>query len=280
MTASYQRARTGGDLRVLRAAVFTAVCVVLAAAGHSIASCATVPLWSLGVGFLAVFAVAAPLAGRERSLPGITVLLATGQTVLHTLFGLGQHGTAVTASTASTASTGVDASLVARAARLVCGASVATLSPAQAQRILADAQLGTGTGAGAGADTSHALHEQAGAMSAAVGSPSSVLPSLPMLLGHVLAAVAAGWLLRRGDIALRRLLRLSAHGVAEGPLVSLRGALALVRALLSGLPGVIPAMPGAPRSWAYEPPVARTTALQHSVSRRGPPAGEALTLAA
>ncbi|MFD9204507.1 hypothetical protein ACFWDP_40380, partial [Streptomyces anthocyanicus] len=80
MTAPRQRARTGGDLRVLRAAVFTAVCVVLAAAGHSIASCATVPLWSLGVGFLAVFAVAAPLAGRERSLPGITVLLATGQT--------------------------------------------------------------------------------------------------------------------------------------------------------------------------------------------------------
>ncbi|MEV7136762.1 hypothetical protein [Streptomyces tauricus] len=291
MTASYQRARTGGDLRVLRAAVFTAVCVVLAAAGHSIASCATVPLWSIGVGFLAVFAVAAPLAGRERSLPGITVLLATGQTVLHTLFGLGQHGTAVTASTASTASSGVDASLVARAARLVCGASVATLSPAQAQRILTDAQLGTGTGTGtgtgsaggiggAGAGTSHALHEQAGAMSAAVGSPASVLPSLPMLLGHVLAAVAAGWLLRRGDIALRRLLRLSAHGVAEGPLVSLRGALALVRALLSGLPGVIPAVPGAPRGWAYEPPVPRTTALQHSVSRRGPPAGEALALAA
>ncbi|UPZ30060.1 hypothetical protein MUK60_21130 [Streptomyces sp. LRE541] len=289
MTASYQRARTGGDLRVLRAAVFTAVCVVLAAAGHSIASCATVPLWSIGVGFLAVFAVAAPLAGRERSLPGITVLLATGQTVLHTLFGLGQHGTAVTASTASTASSGVDASLVARAARLVCGASVATLSPAQAQRILADAQLGTGTGTGtgsaggiggAGAGTSHALHEQAGAMSAAVGSPASVLPSLPMLLGHVLAAVAAGWLLRRGDIALRRLLRLSAHGMAEGPLVSLRGALALVRALLSGLPGVIPAVPGAPHGWAYEPPVPRTTALQHSVSRRGPPAGEALALAA
>ncbi|MFE1799176.1 hypothetical protein ACFW9L_23870 [Streptomyces sp. NPDC059517] len=287
MTASHQRAHTGGDLRVLRAAVFTAVCVVLAAAGHSIASCATVPLWSLGVGFLAVFAVAAPLAGRERSLPGITVLLATGQTVLHTLFGLGQHGTAVTASasssTASMASTGLDTSLVARAARLVCGASVATLSPAQAQRILADAQLGTGTGgtsAGTGTGTSHALHEQAGAMSAAVGSPASVLPSLPMLLGHVLAAVAAGWLLRRGDIALRRLLRLSAHGVTEGPLVSLRGALALVRALLSGLPGVLPAVPGPPRLWAYEPAAPHTTALQHSVSRRGPPAGEALALAA
>ncbi|MDQ0775861.1 hypothetical protein QF026_004327 [Streptomyces aurantiacus] len=276
MTAHHQRAtRTGGDLRVLRAAVFTAVCVVLAAAGHAIASCATVPLWSLGAGCVVVFAVAAPLAGRERSLPGIAVLLAAGQTVLHMLFGLGQHGTATTASAATT---GVDASLVARAARLVCGASVATLSPARAQRILADAQLGTGGG------SAHSLHEQGGAMSAAVGAPASVLPSLPMLLAHVLAAVASGWLLRRGDIALRRLLRLSAHGVAEGmaegAFVSLRGALALVRALLAGLPGATPAVPDAPRAWGHASPVPRTTALQHSVVRRGPPAGEAFLLAA
>ena len=53
MTAPHQRtARSGGDLRVLRAAVFAAVCVVLAAAGHTLASCATVPLWTLGAGFL------------------------------------------------------------------------------------------------------------------------------------------------------------------------------------------------------------------------------------
>ncbi|MFF3484824.1 hypothetical protein ACFYXC_16400 [Streptomyces sp. NPDC002701] len=283
MTAPHQRARTGGELRLLRAAVFTAVCVVLAAAGHSIASCATVPLWSLGAGFLAVFAVAAPLAGRERSLPGITVLLATGQTVLHTLFGLGQHGTASAAASAGVDASSVDASLVARAARLVCGASVSTLSPAQAQRILADAQLGTGGGAsgtGTGAGGAHALHGQAGALPAAVGAPASVLPSLSMLLVHLLAAVATGWLLRRGDIALRRLMRLSADQVAEGPLVSLRGALALVRALLAGLPGATPSAPGAPRSWEYASPVPHPTALQHSVVRRGPPAGGALVLAA
>ncbi|MCX4559548.1 hypothetical protein OHA02_25565 [Streptomyces phaeochromogenes] len=276
MTAPHQRACTGGDLRVLRAAVFTAVCVVLAAAGHAIVSCATVPLWSLGAGFLAVFAVAAPLAGRERSLPGIAVLLAVGQTALHTLFGLGQHGTT------ATASAGVDASLVARAARLVCGASVATLSPAQAQRILADARLDTvGTGGTGGSGTAHAAHEQAGAMaSAATGTPMSALPSLSMFLGHVLAAAATGWLLRRGDIALRRLLRLSAHGVAEGALVSLRGALALVRALLAGLPGTSPEAPRVPRATEYVPPAVPATALQHSVVRRGPPAHGVLTLAA
>lgn len=284
MTA-HQRTRTGGDLRVLRAAVFTAVCVVLAAAGHSLVSRATVPLWSLGVGFLAVFAVAAPLAGRERSLPGIAVLLTVGQTVLHTLFGLGQHGTATTAGVNASAvdASAVDASLVARAASLVCGASVATLSPAQAHRILADAQLGTGGSGGAnsaGPGGAHALHERADAMSATAGAPASMLPSLSMLLCHVLAAVATGWLLRRGDMALRRLLRLSAHGVAEGTLVPLRAALALVRALLAGLPGAAPAVPDAPRVGERGSPVPRTTALQHSVVRRGPPAGAALVLAA
>ena len=252
--------------------MFAAVCVVLAAAGHALASCDAVPLWSLGAGFLAVLAVAAPLAGRERSLPGIAVLLTVGQTALHTLFGLGQHGTA-----AATTSTSADASLVARAARLVCSASVSTLSPAQAQRILADARLDTGGTTGTG---THAVHEQAGALSAATGTPMSALPSLSMLLGHVLAAAATGWLLRHGDIALRRLLRLSAHGVAEGALVCLRGALALVRALLAGLPGTSPEAPRAPRVTGYVPPAPRTTSLQHSVVRRGPPTGEALVLAA
>jgi hypothetical protein len=258
--------------------VFTAVCVALAAAGHAITSCAAVPLWSLGVGFLAAFAVAAPLAGRERSLPGIAALLAVGQAVLHTLFGLGQHGTATTASGS------VDTSLVARAARLVCGAAAATLSPAQAQRILADARLDTG-GTGTGTGTGHAVHEHASAaVSTTAGSSVSVLPSLPMLLVHVLAAVATGWLLRRGDIALRRLLRLSAHGVAEsvveGALAFLRRALALVRALLAGLPGAPEAAPHAPDAMEFAPPVLRTTVLQHSVIRRGPPPGEALVLAA
>ena len=53
MTAPHpRRARSGADLRLLRAAVFAAVCVVLAAAGHALASCASVPLWTLGAGFL------------------------------------------------------------------------------------------------------------------------------------------------------------------------------------------------------------------------------------
>ncbi|GAA3300844.1 hypothetical protein GCM10020295_42600 [Streptomyces cinereospinus] len=131
-----------------------------------------------------MLAVAAPLAGRERSLPGIVALLAAGQTVLHTLFGLGQHGTAAASAGGAAAS---DAALVAQAARLVCGTTAAALSPAQARRILVDARLYEGSGPGA-----HAAHPPADALSTAAGSAAALLPSLPMLLGHVLAAVAAG----------------------------------------------------------------------------------------
>lgn len=271
MTAPH--ARSGAGLRVLRAAVFAAVCVVLAAAGHAIASCATVPLWTLGAGFAGAVVVVAPLAGRERSLPGIATLLAAGQTALHMLFGLGQHGTA-TMSMSSMPRTS-DTALIQQAARLLCGTTAAAISPAQAQKLLTDARLypdpGT-TGA-----TRHATETM-------TGSGASVLPSLPMVLGHVLAAVAAGWLLRRGDLALLRLAELStcsAQAVTEGALVrSLRAALALVRALRAGLPGAPEAGPRAPLTASFTPPRPRTTALQHTVIRRGPPAAAGLVLAA
>lgn len=260
---SPRRPRAGGDLRVLRAAVFAAVCVVLAGAGHALASCATIPLWSLGIGFTGVFAVAAALAGRERSLPAITAMLAVGQTLLHTLFGLGQHGTAV----ASRTTEALDAALVERAARFVCGTTAAALSPAQARQILIDAGVG-GT---------HATHHPADAMTTAAGSSAAVLPSLPMLLGHVLAAVAAGWVLRHGDLALLRLVRLPAHESLVG---ALRGALALARALRSGLTGAPATVSCAPRAVYAAPAALRTTALQHTLVRRGPPTAPALALAA
>ncbi|SMF64222.1 hypothetical protein [Streptomyces sp. Amel2xC10] len=293
-------ARSEAGPRLLRAAVFAAVCVVLAAAGHTMAACTAVPLWTLGAGFLGVLAVVVPLAGRERSLPYVATLLAVGQGVLHTLFGLGQH----TAAVATTTATGLtDAELVARATRLVCGAAAAPITPARAQQLLIDARLypgatgGTGgTGATGGMGSMQgSMHHAADALPAAVGGGSGLssmaplsflpsphlLPSLPMALCHLLAALAAGWLLRRGDASLRRLIDLSAHGVAEGACVrSLRAALALVRALLAGLPATPAAAPRPPRTAPLAPAEPRTTALQHSVIRRGPPAAGALVLAA
>ncbi|MEU7720391.1 hypothetical protein [Streptomyces tibetensis] len=267
MTAPHARAtRSGHTLRILRAAVFAAVCVVLAGAGHALASCDAIPLWTLGAGFLAAAAVAAPLAGRVRSLVGITALLAIGQTVLHTLFGLGQHGTAAVTPSAPTG--GGDAALVQQAARFVCGTTAAAISPAQAHRILTDARIQPPAGV-------H-THPAADTVS---GSSASLWPSLPMLLGHLLAALAAGWLLRHGDLALLRLSELSAlsaQGVAEGALMrSLRAALALVRALRAGLPGAPEAGPRPALTTRTAPLMPRITALQHTVIRRGPPTATA-----
>ncbi|WP_089100541.1 hypothetical protein [Streptomyces hyaluromycini] len=291
MTAPHPRAaRTGSGLRLLRAAVFAALCVVLAAAGHTLASCATVPLWTLGAGFLGTLALVAPLTGQARSLPGIVALLAVLQTVLHTLFGLGQHGSSVMSGgsmsmssmssmspvTSMTSMSTGDASLVERAARLVCGAGAAQISPAHAYKILADAHLSTSVPATGTSGAAHAAD--------ATGASGSLLPSVPMLLGHILAAVVAGWLLRRGDLALLRLIQLSAdsaHGVAEGALIrSLRGALALACALCAGLVAV-PEAPARGRRSAWDaPPAPHTVALQHSVIRRGPPTAAAVLVLA
>ncbi|MHB9860332.1 hypothetical protein [Streptomyces sp. YIM S03343] len=303
MTAPHMRwARSGDGLRFLRAAVFAAVCVVLGAGGHVLASCATVPLWTLAAGFLGALAIAVPLAGRTRSPAGIAALLAVGQTALHTLFGLGQQaatsGTAamnsmtsmtssitssITSSMARSAASVSDAELVSRAARILCGTTAAAITPEHARRVLGDARLydrATGAFTGTGGATA-APHHAADALPAASTGPlTALLPSLPMLLCHVLAAIAAGWLLRRGDLALLRLIELSAHAVAEGAAVrSLRGALALARALYAGLPAAPEPGPGLGQTAWPGPPRPRTTTLRHAVIRRGPPAAGALALA-
>ncbi|MEV7090336.1 hypothetical protein AB0O07_31410 [Streptomyces sp. NPDC093085] len=282
------RIRAGAAPRLLRAAVFTAVCVVLSATGHAMAACAPVPWWTLLVGFLGVFAAAAPLAGRVRSTPSIVIALTGGQLGLHTVFGIGQHRIAVPA--------GHEDLLIRMAARFVCGAGAASLSPVDAQRILAEAGVSAPGSSGAvgavgsaDAVAGAAHHHMAAVGTAATdalsasgaGTGEGLLPSVPMMLAHLLAALAAGWLLRRGDLALLRLGRLSAEGIGEvtesAPLRALRAAFALVRALCAGLPGVPGPGPRAAYAASYGvPPVPGGEALQHTVIRRGPPADCAL----
>ncbi|MGW4201081.1 hypothetical protein [Streptomyces sp. NPDC004726] len=257
-------ARTGAGLRLLRAAVFTAVCVALSATGHAVVSCASVPWWTLLAGLAGIFALVVPFTGRARSLPSIAVALGAGQLVLHALFGLGQHQ--LRFSRAS------DDILIRMAAKLMCGTGAAPLSAADAHRIVTTAGL---------TPPGHSAHTSDVATAAA---QPDLLPSLPMLLAHLLAALATGWLLRRGDLALLRLMRLSAESAYEmqqavteaARLRSLRAALALVRALSTGL--VHTPSPGGrpPRASDDARPPAAGEALQHTVIRRGPPARFAL----
>ena len=252
--SSPRHPRAGTGLRLLRAAVFTAVCVVLSATGHVLAACRALPLWTLALGFAGVFVVVTPFAGRERSLPAIAGVLTVGQLGLHTMFAAGQ-GQLRLAPTA-------DDTLIRMAAKLVCGAGAASMSPADARRIV------TLAGVDPEAATAHAH------MAEAAAAPA-LLPTLPMMLGHLLAALVTGLLLRRGDAALLRLIRLSAdsaHEVAQAAwLRPLRAALALVRALRAGLQGAF--VPGPRLAPPAGGPLTPTAAqeLQHTVIRRGPP---------
>ncbi|MEU8540064.1 hypothetical protein AB0C52_08745 [Streptomyces sp. NPDC048717] len=283
--------------RMLRAAVFTAVCVVLAALGHALAACAGIAPWSLIAAFLGVFGVAVLFTGRERSLAGVVGALAFGQLALHALFGLGQRSLTPGTGTVGTGTgTGLRANdaLVRLAADLICGRGAAQLNAAEAARIVDDAGLGPSSAFGAtttAATTAATAPAATGApshLAHAMGSADPVagmFPSLPMLLGHLLAALATGWLLRRGDLALGRLVRLSAEGAAEftgAALVrSLRVALSFVRALLAGLPAAPAAGPRGPARTAFDsspPPV--VVALADTVIRRGPPAAVRCVLAA
>ncbi|MGW1072342.1 hypothetical protein [Streptomyces sp. NPDC002537] len=251
-------ARAGADLRLFRAAVFTAVCVLLSAGGHVLASCASVPLWTLCAGFAGVFAAVVPLAGRERSLPGIAAVLAAGQLALHTLFGLGQQSAGTTPRQA-----GSDGRLITFAARLICN-QPHPASAAEARRVITDAGLDPSV---------HPMQMPAPVPAAASSPLDALLPSLPMLLGHLLAALALGWLLRRGEVALWRVVGLSersARGVAEAALVrALRAAFTLVRALCDRT-GVQPVAP-VRRAYGEDERPASEPVLQHFVIRRGPP---------
>lgn len=265
MTTSVGRA--GAGLRLLRAAVFAAVCVALSAAGHALASCAAVPGWTLLAGFLGILAVAVPLAGRERSLPSIAAALAGGQIALHTLFGAGAH-------TATQQPAAGEDSLIRFAAGLVCGAGPAQLNATDAHRIV------TTAGIDPASVTDQAHQHMAAAPSGSMPGTGAaglagMFPSLPMLLGHLLAALITGWLLRRGEIALFRLARLSAYGAqqmaAGARLRALRAALVLVSALRAGLPDGPTTGPCTLRTAVDAPPPATGDPLQHMVIRRGPP---------
>ncbi len=72
--------------RFVRAVLFAAVCVLLAALGHSLMSGAAVPWWAAGAGLSGTAGAAWCVAGRERGLPAVVALSVAAQTVLHCAF--------------------------------------------------------------------------------------------------------------------------------------------------------------------------------------------------
>ncbi|QCX79653.1 hypothetical protein C9F11_30310 [Streptomyces sp. YIM 121038] len=149
----------GRSCRAIRAAVFAAACVLLAATGHALMSASPLPWWALPGAGAATFAGAWLLAGRERGVLMVTTASVVAQAALHTWFSLAQ------AAAQSSASGG--ASLAQQWARhLLCGADgMGTMSEADALRAVTDAGL---------ADR---MHEAAGHTRHSMGMQETAVPT-------------------------------------------------------------------------------------------------------
>ena len=164
----------GWESRAGRAAVFAAVCVLLAAPGHVMMSGSPVPGWLLLVAVLATGATTWCLTDRERGLPLIVTLAVGAQSVLHTSFSLAQGS-----------------------------------APGAPHPHMPMSAHSTGMSMSMGRDMDTAM----GAGSPDIGPLDHLLPapfgtaSLAMLAAHLLAALLCGLRLAHGERAVFRILR-------------------------------------------------------------------------
>ncbi|WP_329259230.1 hypothetical protein OG223_38995 [Streptomyces sp. NBC_01478] len=91
--------RPGRCSRAIRAAVFAAVCVLLASLGHVMMSGNHVPASALAAGLVATGAAGWCLTGRERGLPLIVTVVVAAQAVLHSAFSYAWSAAGATAAT-------------------------------------------------------------------------------------------------------------------------------------------------------------------------------------
>ncbi|MFH8442143.1 hypothetical protein ACH4D3_13030 [Streptomyces sp. NPDC018026] len=247
-----------GALRALRAAVFAAVCVVLAALGHVLMSGSGLPWWVLLSGLSAVGAVGWFFGGRERRGAAVAALTVTVQAALHVCFTLAQSPPRP-----STVAAGGTQSVQEWARYLLCGADP---TPAQAARAYGIAQR-----AGLTEHLHHGPGHTTGAMSqpgtSDMSGPAGLLhlghmtgtASWGMPAAHLVAAVLCGLWLAQGERAAFALVR----ACADRAFVPLR----LVLVVL-----VPPAGPP-----AFRPARRRTRSrlrrllLVHTLATRGPP---------
>jgi hypothetical protein len=79
------------QLRVVRAALFAAVCTTLSCTSHVVLSRMPLPVTAVAVVCIAIFTLAYVLAGRERGFRPIAALLVPLELGADTLFTAGQH---------------------------------------------------------------------------------------------------------------------------------------------------------------------------------------------
>ncbi|MFB6990062.1 hypothetical protein ACFC0C_19920 [Streptomyces sp. NPDC056178] len=230
---------SGTQLRVVRAALFTALVVTLSSASHVLLSRVALPLNAVALLAGAVFAVAYALAGRERGFGSIAGLLIPLELAADTVFTTGQHlcyGAAGGPIAGPLRSVGVD---------VLCGGG------------------GIGAGAARVGDVGTPLASVTGAghtTAALLASPGPAVPWL-LLAAHVTVGLLAAAWLRRGESALAGLLRAAAV-LAFRPL--------LIAVAVVGTARRSPRREARPAGRGPHP-LAPARLLVHSVGRRGPP---------
>jgi hypothetical protein len=233
----------GWGARTVRAAVFAAVCVLLAAVGHIMMSCCGVPWWALLAGIVATGGAGWVLAGRERGLTPIVTLVVGAQTVLHWGFSLAQSAVASTASGSgamSMGSTGHDMGSM--------NMSSMDMSGIHAHSTSLQMHMGMHHSAHMGADAEVGLGHWL----------VSGIPSLGMSGAHLVAAVLCGLWLGYGERVAHRLLRAVAGWLAAP--------LRLVLTL-----SVLPRRPRRPLRRTRSRWAPYRLHLVHAITIRGPP---------
>lgn len=241
----------GSVLGVLRAGVFAAVCVMLAALGHAMTSGQTVPGWMLAVGWAGTAGAAWFLTGRERGPLLVAALTVFTQIFLHTAFSLGQAMMSPAAApTGHGHSAGHAASHEMHGMHGTGGSTSGHAHHMQMDMHHGMAGHAPAGAAGSGADAPIALH-------------SGHSDSAGMLAAHLLVALLSAWWMWGGERAVFQLLRAA----------SVRLFAPLVFALAPSLPAPIPVV-RLERSGQRHAP--RQLFLSHVIWLRGPPVGPAV----
>jgi hypothetical protein len=236
----------GWCARALRAALFAAVCVLLAALGHVLMSGDHVPAWALAAGAAVTGGAGWCLAGRERGLPLVVTVVVAAQTALHLAFEQARP----------TPGTG---GLMDSMQSMQSVQSMPFMQSMPSMRSMG------GMADMAGMDMSHAGHmshlRDMDPMTS-LGSGTGGSSSLGMLAAHLLAALLCGLWLAYGEQAAFRILRAVAGWLA-----------APLRLLLA-----LPRTPDRPR---VRPRRRRSRCaprllLVHAITSRGPPVGTAV----
>ncbi|MGQ5230069.1 hypothetical protein [Streptomyces sp. yara] len=249
----------GWCFRTLRAAVFAAVCVLLAALGHVLMSDTAVPSWALAVAVAVTGGAAWCLAGRERGLLVVSSVVVAAQTALHVWFSYVQELSRPPVRPMPPMSThgmaaGEGTSSMDHLASMDHMASMAHMGHAM-HSMTRGGRSGGSTDAMGAMSTLDAMP--------ATGHALGGMSSTGMLAAHVLAALLCGLWLAHGDRAAFRILRAFAGWLAA-PL---------------RLPLTLPAPPHRPRIRVRRSRAARTPRrllLVCTVTSRGPPAGTAV----